>query len=108
MLLIICQILGTRGKNATTTTATATTTRPMKTVVLPSYCVPAGPTSTRAPVFSVVVIGHLVGVLTGPITWDPFDLLAAVAPRRCRTHVLRPATNRNIAEGGAKKTGERL
>ena len=39
-------------------------------------CVLAGPTSTWAPVCSVVVIGHLVGVLPGPITWGPFDLLA--------------------------------
>ena len=45
-------------------------------LVLPSYCVLAGHTNTWAPVFSVVVIGHLVGVLTGPITWDPFNLLA--------------------------------
>ena len=81
MLLIIWQIPRvTRGKNTTTTTATATTATPMKTWVLPSYCVLAGHTSTWAPVFSVVVIGHLVGVLTGPITWDPFDLLAADAP----------------------------
>ena len=76
MLLILCQVPRTRGKNTTTTTATATTATPMKTLVLPSYCVLAGHTSTWAPVFSVVVIGHLVGVLTGPITWDPFDLLA--------------------------------
>ena len=63
-------------------------------------CVLAGPTSTWAPVCSAVVIGHLVGILTGSTTWDPFppSLIGDA-------DVPRPVAHRDIAE---TKIGKRL